>query len=76
MTSQNFAYWLQGYLEIKDPDVISKKELKMILGHLRLVFRDDIDPKMGDKEHQKVLNELHAFGTFRGLNNEMPVENC
>ena len=31
----------------------------MIKGHLRLAFRDDIDPSMGDKEHQIKLSEAH-----------------
>ncbi len=63
MTSTNFAYFLQGYLELSDPKTISAKDLAMIKGHLKLVFRDDIDPSMGDEEHQVELNEAHTFGS-------------
>lgn len=59
MTSQNFIYWLQGYLEIADPKTITAKELKMIKAHLQLVFRDEIDPSMGDASHQEALSGLH-----------------
>lgn len=59
MTSQNFIYFLQGYFEITDPKTISAKDLAKIKGHLKLAFRDDIDPSMGTKEHQQTLSALH-----------------
>jgi hypothetical protein len=59
MTSTNFAYWLQGFFEISNPEEITPEQLKMIKAHLKLVFRDDIDPKMGDKKHQELLTFLH-----------------
>ncbi len=31
----------------------------MIKKHLALVFKHEIDPSMGDEEHQKVLNKIH-----------------
>jgi len=59
MTSTNFCYFLQGYLELNNPKTISKEELDKIKGHLKLAFMDDIDPSMGDKEHQEKLNTIH-----------------
>lgn len=38
MTSENFCYWLQGYLEIEDPSNINEGKLQIIKDHLSLVF--------------------------------------
>ena len=59
MTSRDFCYWLQGYFEINTPDSIQEKQTEIIKKHLALVFKHEIDPSMGDKEHQDVLNEIH-----------------
>lgn len=65
MTAVNFAYWLQGFFEISDaasggtPYVITTTQVNVIKNHLNMVFVHDIDPKMGDKEHQDKLNKLH-----------------
>ena len=69
MTSTNFCYFLQGYLELTDPKTISASELARIKGHLRLAFRDDIDPSMGNDEHQHRLNNLHNGFPVEGPNN-------
>ena len=73
MTATNFAYFLQGFLEVEKPKTISKEKLKMIKGHLKLAFRDDIDPSMGDKKHQEKLNEAHNGPMFLGYG---PNERC
>jgi len=59
MTAENFCYFLQGYLELSDTKTISKEQLAKIKGHLKLAFRDDIDPSMGNQAHQEVLNHIH-----------------
>lgn len=61
MTPQNFCYWLQGFFEISGTTAttLNQEQIKMIKSHLRLVFRDSIDPSMGDQQHQDVLNSLH-----------------
>ena len=38
MTAEQFVYWLQGFMEINDPDTISKSETRVIKDHLALVF--------------------------------------
>ena len=80
MTATNFAYFLQGYLELSDPDKISASELAKIKGHLRLAFRDDIDPSMGNEEHQTELNDIHNFGMNDDVSeyfaNLKPGERC
>lgn len=60
MTSQDFVYWLQGFMEIAEPEVLSAKQLDMIKSHLALVFVHDIDPKAGGPETQTKLNKIHS----------------
>jgi hypothetical protein len=59
MTSRDFAYWLQGFFEVSNPQSISYEQTQMIKKHLNLVFKHEIDPSMGDAKHQQVLNETH-----------------
>ena len=59
MTSRDFCYWLQGYFEVANPEQMSQKELEMVKKHLNLVFKHEIDPSMGDENHQKELNKIH-----------------
>ena len=72
MTTTNFAYWLQGFFEIANPEEITEEQLKMIKSHLSLVFRDDIDPKMGSKEHREFLSKVHQGEEYTG----QILENC
>ena len=62
MTSRDFAYWLQGYFEVSEPNTINEKETAMIKKHLALVFKHEIDPSMGNEEHQNELNSIHNIG--------------
>lgn len=59
MTSRDFAYWLQGFFEVSKSEAITKEQTKVIKTHLNLVFKHEIDPSMGDSEHQDKLNEIH-----------------
>lgn len=59
MTSRDFAYWLQGFFEIGNPQSIGIVETEMIKKHLNLVFKHEIDPSMGGPEHQAELNKIH-----------------
>lgn len=61
MTSRDFCYWLQGFFEIADPKQgLSQDQLEMIKRHLNMVFIHEIDPSMGDEQHQDRLNEAHS----------------
>lgn len=59
MTAENFVYWLQGYMELANPEIITEEQLSDIKDHLRLAFKDDIDKRYGDAEHQKTLSAIH-----------------
>lgn len=59
MTSRDFAFWLNGFFEISDAKEITAEQVTIIKQHLKLVFKHEIDPSMGDKNHQNELNNIH-----------------
>ena len=59
MTSRDFAYWLQGFFEVSNTENVTAQQVRMIKQHLNLVFKHEIDPSMGDENHQKELNKIH-----------------
>lgn len=62
MTSRDFCFWLQGYLEITNVDerpALSAKQVDIVQKHLALVFKHEIDPSAGDDKHQAALNDIH-----------------
>lgn len=64
MNSRDFCYWLQGFFEINElnntSNELNDKQVKCIKNHLSMVFAHEIDPSFGDKDHQELLNILHA----------------
>ena len=38
MTAEQFTYWLQGFMEINDPEALGVRETQIIKDHLKLVF--------------------------------------
>lgn len=70
MTARDFAYWLQGYLEVSRVSatrkvVIDTSQVECIQKHLNLVFKHEIDPSF---ENQDELNSIHSgcFGSSGG----------
>lgn len=61
MTSRDFCYWLQGYLEIEGAKAeLTGEKLESVKKHLALVFVHEIDPSHGNAEHQAKLNVIHG----------------
>jgi hypothetical protein len=58
MTSENFAYWLQGYFELSKTTTLDESQVQTIKNHLSMVFIHDIDPKF-PVEQQSALNQVH-----------------
>ena len=50
-------------MEISDVNLhmhgLTGDQVKTIQKHLNLVFAHEIDPEMGDEEHQQKLNSIH-----------------
>ena len=38
MTPEQFTYWLQGFMEIENPTMLSKEKVQIIKDHLATVF--------------------------------------
>jgi len=59
MTSRDFCYWLQGFMEVGNPSEMSPGQIATIQNHLNMVFFHEIDPSMGPDSHQDHLQHLH-----------------
>jgi hypothetical protein len=64
MTSRDFCYWLQGYLEMTETKGLMEHQVECLQKHLALVFAHEIDPSMGPKPHQDNLNKIHSKPPF------------
>jgi hypothetical protein len=64
MNSIDFCYWLQGYFEVADPNVIPESQLNIIKNHLNLVFKHEIDPLRESQTTTPAeeLNHVHNGG--------------
>lgn len=60
MHARDFCFWLQGFFEVANPDGMTREQVSMVKRHLALVFKHEIDPAMGDAQHQTALNDIHS----------------
>jgi hypothetical protein len=63
VTSRDFAFWLQGYLELTpgQPAPLSAEQVDKVRRHLALVFIHDIDPslKLANKRLEDLAQKIH-----------------
>ena len=61
MTSRDFCYWLQGYLELRQNKdaALEAGQVQCIAKHLAMVFTHEIDPSAGPREQQQKLDAIH-----------------
>lgn len=81
MTSRDFAYWLQGYLEIASQAdgkhrPLDADQVACVARHLALVFQHEIDPLAGGKTAQEALNKTHGPPPSSGWPGREPVMRC
>ena len=38
MTAEQFTYWLQGFMEICNPEILDESQTQIIKDHLKLIF--------------------------------------
>ena len=62
MNSRDFVFWLQGYFEISEENVLGPNAVQKIKNHLNMVFKHEIDPSNGTPEHNKELSKIHGHG--------------
>ena len=83
MTSRDFCYWLQGFIELtymgdNNADAtISLRQMQKIKDHLKMVFITEIDPSF-KPNIQQALNEAHDPLSHMKPHNEPggPVMRC
>jgi hypothetical protein len=66
VTSRDFCFWLQGYLELREEKGMSDTQIEIMKRHLALVFKHEIDPSMGGPIHQTTLDTIHHKGGGTG----------
>ena len=57
MTPRDFVYWLQGYLEIENPETIGEKQVQIIKDHLQLVFKKVTSNRDKNNEEEDLVLE-------------------
>ena len=62
MKSRDFCYWLQGIMEVAQPETLNEQAVSKIKAHLNMVFVHEIDPSF-PVEQQAELYETHASGS-------------
>lgn len=62
MRSRDFCYWLQGFIEVGQPHIVTMEQLATIRNHLNMVFRHEIDPSHGNPEYIEELRKIHEGG--------------
>jgi hypothetical protein len=55
-----FCIWLKSVLDARKSDALTAPETALIRERLSKVFRHEIDPEMGDEDHQALLNNIHS----------------
>lgn len=61
MTSRDFVYWLQGFLELTEQTDLTETQTALVKKHLRMVFAHEIDPSF-PKTQQALLDIIHGPG--------------
>lgn len=78
MEQRDFIYWLQGFLEISDPETISTEKVKIIKEHIALVLNKETKPVVF-KTEPIFLNPANPFTNPNGTGNPpfiMPTVTC
>lgn len=61
MTSRDFCYWLQGFIELQAQRgkavSLDSTQVMVVAKHLSLVFTHEIDPSFG--KDNETLNAIH-----------------
>lgn len=57
MTERDFIYWLQGFLEVAQPESLNKEQIKIINEHIALV----LTKVTGFKFNDTLPNTSHMY---------------
>jgi hypothetical protein len=76
MTSEQFTYWLQGFMEINDPEVLGVRETQIIKDHLASVFNKQtpVRKKTTLDQYKELLKKHNTYTEpNRGTNQPQPI---
>jgi hypothetical protein len=60
MTSEQFAFWMQGFFELSETNELSPRQVEIIKNHLKLVFYYDIDKSYDvDQKTSETMQAIH-----------------
>jgi len=54
MTAENFTYWLQGFMEVQNPENLNKTQVQIIKDHLALVMTKVTPDRYNSEENNNV----------------------
>lgn len=55
MQSRDFCFWLQGLMEIAQPETLNTEQVSLIKAHLALVFQHDANIKRAEMAHPTLV---------------------
>jgi len=64
MLPSDFCIWLKSVLDGRKSGALTPEETALVREKLSTVFRHEIDPQMGDEDHQALLNKIHSGPRF------------
>ena len=77
MTSRDFIYWLQGFLEVADPQIISKEQILLIKKNLDLVSTNEINsttsPEIYNTELDRVHKDIPLLEIEKKIHKDIPL---
>ena len=66
MNDRDFIYWLQGFLEIADPNTLTAKQVQIIKDHLSLVLEKITPPACTSIEERSQPGIVNVVDTSIG----------
>ena len=76
MTAEQFTYWLQGFMEINDPETLGVRETQIIKDHLASVFNKQtpVRKKTTLDQYKELLKKHNTYTEpNRGTNQPQPI---
>ena len=78
MTAENFIFWLQGFMEIANPEIITKEQIQEIRNHISLVLQK-VTPQVVYPNSLNLLNmakQKNEFAYGFPMNDITPIASC
>ena len=70
MTPEQFTYWLQGFLELQNPETLDTRQIQILKDHLQLVFnkqtpdRDILKKNLNPEDIEDPQSTAEDFSTL------------